>query len=324
MGNSQYPVQNTYYNFVNMEHYMKTLMHTPWNWEYITYFKDFMDIKTSMFYYDNLPDGLTNQIIETALLLYNTLCLYKPKGLGKVILGYYTWNGEVDMYLKPTRVNIMTFNGKQIGYNVKFEDIVLVRDNVTDVIPFLTLNSWIEKMWDVDNTIKIALKWIRFPKMLEGTKEESATIKAVIKKATEYEPVVIVRKGFNNDVFPDHDIKLPVTLMELYDLREKYRGLALASIGIYNVTEKRERDVAAVTAVNVDYQNFTYQECYSERERFVRECNKKFGTNIRLREAYVENQREDADLKAEAEGKVEAAKAKEEPEKDGVTDYEGS
>lgn len=323
-----YPVQNTYYNFVNMHTYMKEQMLTGWTWEYITYFRDFLDIKASMFYYDNLPEGLTTQILETALLLYNNLCLYKPKGLNKVVLGYYTWNGQVDMYLKPTRVNIMTFNGKQVAYDVPFEEIVLVRDNVCDIIPFLTMNSWIEKMYECDKTIQIALKWIRFPKIFEGSKEESNTIKKVIEKAYNYEPIVITRKGFVQDTFPDHDIKLPVTLMELYDLREKYRGLALASIGIYNVTEKRERDVAAVTAVNVDYQNFVYQEAYSERMRFVRECNEKFGTNIKLREAYVENQEEDADLKADAEKKLAEAKEVEtnEPnpenkQEKGVTDY---
>lgn len=317
-----YPVQNTYYNFVNMHTYMKQCMLSEWNWEYITYVRDFMDIKASMFYYDNLPDGLTNQILETALLLYNNLCLYKPKGLGKVVLGYYTWNGQVDMYLKPTRVNIMAFNGNQIAGDVPFEDIVLVRDNVCDIIPFLTMNTWISKLFDVDKTIEIALKWIRFPKIFEGTKEESATIKKVIQKAYSYEPIVITRKGFAQDTFPDHDIKLPVTLMELYDLREKYRGLLLASMGIYNVTEKRERDVAAVTAVNVDYQNFTYQELYSERKRFVQECNKKFGTNITLREAYVENREEDADIKADEEKKVAEATNIETEKEEGVTNYE--
>ena len=320
MSTQQYPVQNTYYNFVNMNDYMNRLKLTNVTWEYFIYFKDFMDVKTSMFYYDNLPEGLTNQILETALLLYNNLCLYKPKGLDRVVLGYYTWNGTVDLYLKPTSVNIMSFSGKELAHNVPFEDIVLVRDNVTDIIPFLTLNTWIEKIWDVDKTIQIALQWIRFPKVFEGTREESETIKRVIKKAYNYEPVVIARKGFAKDTFPDHDIKLPVQLIELYDLREKYRGLALGSIGIYNVTEKRERDVAAVTAVNVDYQNFTYQEMYSERLRFVRECNEKFGTNIRLREAYVENQESDADLKADAENKLAEAKNVESTESK-VTDY---
>lgn len=321
MAQSQYPVQNTYYNFVNMHTYMKQCMLGEWNWEYITYFRDFMDIKTSMFYYDNLPDGLTSQIMETALLLYNNLCLYKPKGLGKLVLGYYIWTGDVDLYWKPTKVNIMSFNGKELAHDIPFEDIVLVRDNVCDIIPFLTLNTWIEKLYEVDKTISTVLKWVRFPKILEGSKEEVPTIKKVIEKGYNFEPIVITRKGFTKDVFPDHDLNLPVQLMELYDLREKYRGLALGSIGIYNVTEKRERDVAAVTAVNVDYQNFVYQEMYKERQRFIEDCNKKFGTNITLSEAYVENRQEDADLKAYEEGQV--AEATDIPEKkDGVTNYE--
>ena len=311
MNEMQYPVQNMYYNFVNMHTYMNQLKLTNASWEYFLYFKDFMDIKVSMFTYENLPEGITSEILETALLLYNNLCLYYVPGMGKVVLGYFTWSGKMDYYLKPMKVNIMSFNGQMLAKNVDYKDIVLVRDNACDVIPFLTLNQWIEKIWSVDKTLEIALSWIRFPKAFEATKDEASTIKTLFKKACNFEPVVIVRKGLVKEAFPDHDFKLPTALIDIYDLREKYRGLALASMGIYNVTEKRERDVAAVTAINVDYQNFVYQEAYNQRRQFVKLCNEKFGTNIVLKEAYVENAESEANVQAQVQEQLTEATQKE-------------
>ena len=111
------------------------------------------------------------------------------------------------------------------------------------------------------------------------------------------------------------DIKLPAELEDIYNIIKKYRGMAFASMGIYEIDEKRERIVTSEIEAQNDYVDFVYQGMYNERTRFVDECNEKFGLNIKLRETYVENQEDNVKLKkdmsmAEDAGKIEVAKIK--------------
>ena len=312
----------TYYNYNNLRAYIDKLgIQCPD--DYFRWFKDVVGTKVTMFYYDNLPGTLTSEITENALMFNNFLCLWYDKGLGQVILCRYRFGGTYDIYWKPVTVDLLSLSGKSLAIGVPYEDIVIVRENPSDIIPFVTLNSWLNKILDKEKTLDILMRLVRMPTILVGDKEQAGMLKQLMKKTYEYEGFAVGSKNFKSHV-EQFDIRMPVQLSDVYELIEKYKNLALNSMGIYGVDEKRERIVTSEVMANNDFTDFIYTGMYRERQRWVKEANEKWGLNIILHETYVDNQEDDIDItkrtalaKAQAniaieetknEGKVEAAK----------------
>lgn len=313
---------DNYYNYMNLESYMSKLG-LEYDATYMRWVKDIIDVKLSMFSYDNVSEyELSSDIMERALMFNNFLCGYNDSALG---FGIYRWRADsiFNRYWRPETVSLLTLSGKTVKDNVPYKDIVLFRDNRLDLIPFLTLNAWINKIIEKEKTLDNIFTWLSFPMLIVGDKEHKTELKNIAKKALNREPFILASKGFKDHVesFP---IQLPVELEDVYNILKKYRGMALASMGIYEVDEKRERIVTSEIEAQNDYVDMVYTDMYNERKRFVEECNKRFGTNIVLKESYVENQNDSIRIQKrramaekapdieiaqiKADGEVEAAK----------------
>ena len=224
------------YNYMNIHHYFRELGID--NADYFRWVKDIMGIATSMFQYKNLPYKLTSQILEEALLFRNYLCFYKSPTIDEVVLCTYRYGGQYDLYWKPVKVDLFTLSGQPLATNVPYEDIVLIRDNTLDIIPFITMESWINKIIEMEKTLGILVKLIRFPTVLTGDKTEVAMLKQMLKKNIDCEGFVIGSKVSGNRL-QQNDIKLPCDVDDMFNLIDKYKNLALGSIGVYGVEEKR-------------------------------------------------------------------------------------
>lgn len=280
-----------YYNFMNLESYLKKL-NLQYPKDIMRWTKDVINTKIEMFYYDNLPAPLTSEILEKSLMFNHFLCFWKSPGLDNVVLCRWRAQSEFDLYWKPYRVTLLTISGKPLAEDVPYEDIVLVRDNVMDIIPFLTLNSWIEKIMEKERTLDILTRLVAFPTILSGDKSQVNELKKLLEKSINFEGFMVAAPKYT-DHLEQFDIKLPATLTECYDMLKKYRGLATSAMGIYSVDEKRERIVTSEVQASNDYVDMIYTGMYNERKRFVDECNAKFGTNIVLREIYVDNKEDE-------------------------------
>lgn len=308
---------------------------------YLRWVKDIMNTAEEMFYYENLPNGLTSQIIENALMFNNHLCFANIPELGGLVLCRYRYGGEYDLYWKPTNVVLLSISGEPIAYDVPYEDIVLIRDNIMDIIPFLTLNSWIDKIIDLENRLNTLTTFASFPKIFTGDKEQVNELKRLVKKIVSGEPLIVGAKNFAKSL-ESFDVPLPVKPKELYEVLEEYKRMALASIGIYGVEGKRERVVTSEIQANNDSVDFIYTGKQRQRLQAFDEVNRRWGFSIVMHETYVENQQDEIKLKEDTakaiakadvmveetknEGKIEAAKvegleaAKIKPENNGGED----
>lgn len=304
------------YNFYNLQEYCN-MLGINYDATYFKWLKDIINTKVSMFKYKNLPGSLTSQIMETSLLFRNYLCFYYDKRLQEVVLCCYRFGGDYDLYYKPVTVDLLTISGRPLAVKVPYEDIIPVRDNDMDIIPFLTLNAWIGKVIDAERTLDILVRLVRFPTVISGSKEQATMLKKLLEKNLNYEGFVIGDKTLG-DVLQQNDIKLPTTLEEMYSIMEKYRNMALASMGIYGVDNKRERLIANEVQSNNDYVDFVYQGMLNQREEFVKLANEKWGLNIELVESYDLNKTAEMKLEAEGQGMIaqEEAKYDKEPEKE--------
>lgn len=292
-----------------------TLSNVEWR-----YIKDILNTKVSMFYYDNLPEPLTSQILETALLFRNYLCFYKVEGMdSKPQLYIYIPQGTRDIYFKPSTVSIRAINGKPVKVDVPYSDIILARDNSLDIPPFIVINNYIEKIMSIENSLFQQLDILSLPLVLVTSEKNKAQAMEIAKKAKLRNPFIIGDKTLRDTATQGFDINIRISPLDIYDIKQKYRNECMQSLGIYSVEEKRERLIQQEVTNQNDYTDTIYQGAKRERELFISQINSKYGTNIVLKELYEINKREDiADtaLEAGAVAKAEAQAQPKEPTND--------
>ena len=296
------PVNNmAVYDYYNLESYIKQKgILNPINFRYL---HDIVNTKIGMFSYGETPGELTDEILETAICFNNKLCFYKSSIYG-VILCRYLPLGDYGIYWKPKYVDLLALNGMSIATHVPYEDIVLVRDNIMDIIPFLYINEYVEKLVECENTLMKNVKWLQLPAVWTGSKQSLTTFNALIQKVLSIDPFTVADKQVVEN-FKQFDIKLGATLEEQLSLYKNWKNMCLESIGIYGVeTQKRERLLVREIQSQTEYIDFMYQQLINERKRFVDECNAKFGTHMTFKEVYKQYRREEIELTVEEEKKI--------------------
>lgn len=277
-----------YYDFMNMNQSLKgALIKGGVPWLQFRYLKDIMNTKIGMFEYENCPDGLTSQIIETAIMFNAHLCLYNVPGIG-VVLGKYVPASDYNYYWKPNKVDVLALNGTTLATMVPFEDIVLVRDNKSNIIPFLVINEYIEKISYIEDKLFKELNIATLPVVLAGNKKQATAMKLTASKLGYKDPFIVADDSVVDSV-KSFDIRLTINPIDIYTIKRKYMNECIASLGIYSPEEKGERLLVDEIASQNDYTDFIYTEAVNERKRFVKECNEKFGTSIELKETYMLN-----------------------------------
>lgn len=296
------PVNNmSIYDYNNLASYLKRMaIEKQLDFRYM---HDIVNTKVSMFEYDNLPEGLTSEILETAICFNANLCIYNSPTYGLVLCRYLPL-GDFNIYWKPTRVDLLALNGLTIANDVPFSDLVLVRDNKMDIIPFITIYEYMQKMSEMEDTLIKNVQLLKLPAVFTGNPKMVSTFKALIKKVTNCEPFALTDKQVLDD-FKQFNIEFPVSPEEMLSLYKNYKNMCLESIGIYGVeTQKRERLLVREIQSQTEYIDFMYQMALNERKRFIKECNDRFNTNIVLKEVYTQYRKAEIDISAEEEKKI--------------------
>ena len=306
-----------YYDFMNLNHAVsKALVNGKLPYE-VHYIKDIMSTSISMFKYKNIEriPGLTSQIVEMALMFNFNLCFYNHPAIGWVLCRYVT-GSTFNVYWRPKYVNLIAFNGESLGTDIPYSDIVLVRDNSMDIIPFICINEYISKIHRVEETVFKTLAIASLPIALVANKKMANQLKEVAKQLGNNSPFITgddtlldVVKGFNIDV--------PVSPLDIYELKQKYRNECLSSLGIYSVEEKRERIVTQELVNQNDYTDFVYQDKKMERARWVKEMNERDPSlELELIEEYEVNVKENIKEEADKAKAIAKAEAEGDPNKD--------
>lgn len=301
-------MNNESYIWYNMQSYFNKEKHKL-DTRTLRWLKKLVNTKVEMFSYKNLPKDLTPQILETALLFMNNLCFYKSKLYG-LCLCRYRYGSDFDLYWKPKKVELLTLSGYTIESNVNYEDIILVRDNKMDIIPFITIMSYINDICSIENTLFSNMEILKLPWLFTGDKNQVATYKSLIQKATGFEPFAISGKNNTIQVTNDlKDLKFPVQPETYKELIEFYKNEAMASVGIYSANEKKERIISSEIETTNEVVDFIYEGMKNERLEFIKLVNEKYGTNIELVESYKQFMDSDIELEVKKEKEISQATA---------------
>lgn len=298
-----------YYDFINPNQALAKALIKQNYIGGLHYIKDIASTKVSMFKYKNIekyiPD-LTSEILETIILFNYNLCFANIAGLGW-ILCKYTVAGTFNEYMRPTTVNLIAINGKSLG-SANYKDIILVKDNALDIIPFIPMMEYIQKIDRVDDAVFRVLQVASLPLAIVGNKKIAKQLQSVAEQLGNKNSYIVGDDTITDAVkaFP---IDVNIEPTNIYELKTKYKNECLSSMGIYSVEEKRERKIVSEVASQNDFTDTIYQDMKTQRERFVDALNKINGWDIVLEETYrkiveeaAEEQKEMAEAVSEVKG----------------------
>lgn len=280
-----------YYQLVNLNDTLSQALLKNGVPQGIHYLKDIASVKVSMFKYkgiENIPN-LTSEILETIILFNNFLCFYNHPALGIILCRWIT-TAPFNEYLRPKFVNLIAINGMSIATNVPYEDIILVRDNSMDIIPFITMIEYIRKVEKCDTAVFKALNVATLPLLVAGTKKLANQLNIIAKKLDAPE-AFIVGDDQLLDQIKAFDIDVKVNPLDIYELKTKYKNECIASLGIYTIEQKKERKIVSEVSSQNEYTDSIYMDMRNVRKKFVEDLNSKFGLSIEL----VETKREIAE-----------------------------
>ena len=245
---------------------------------------------------ENVVKGVTSTVLETALMFRNHLCFYNSPTFGWV-LGQYTCDGNLDNNALPEKVSIKALNGENMGTNVPYADIIIIKDNVLDVMPILPIWEYVQKITYLEKCLMITANNASMPLAMVGSKKAMLGMKEIASKIGVKEPYIYGDPSVTETV-QAFDIPVPVNPLDFFDLMKKYENKALSSLGIYSVEEKRERIVTQELVNQNDYTDFVYQERKMCREEALKELSRRSGQTVTLEETYDINFNEGIEEKA--------------------------
>ena len=276
-----------YYDFFNLNNYIDKCKIKGFGMSF-RYLKDYINTKISMFKYENLPDGLTSRILETILCFNNFVCFYKNTLYPNGIVCRFLPVGEFDEYWRPTKIDLITLTGKPVANNVDYKDVVVLHDNSMDIIPFITISEYINKINLIETTLAKNIKQARIPTFLTGSKEQVKQFMKIIADAESNDPFAIADPK-TADAMKQYDIKFAIPVKDTLEVMKNYMNWTVQSFGVYaGSTQKAERMLVSEVQSQTDYSDMIYQDEKDCREEFIKEINEKFGLNIKLVESYRE------------------------------------
>lgn len=281
---------NWYIDFMNPSYAVNKYMHSK-GYQYVNFrnIKNIINTRIGMWKYEGLDDNpkfpmLTSSILETALFFQTNLCFAEIKALGGWFLLRYEAVGERNAYYKPTRVNLFTLSNMYIGEQA-YEDIILVKDNTLDLLPILPVLEYMEKIDYIEATMEKVMVNATLPLVLVGNKKQANALKSTASKLGVPNPYIIGDDTLLDQI-KSFDISVPISPLDLYDLKRKYLNECMSSLGIYYVEEKRERIVTQELVNQNDYTDFVYMNADMSRNEFIKKLNDRSGSNIKVIEAY--------------------------------------
>ena len=277
-----------------------------------------INTRVAMFYYPNLdathPLGtLESRDLEMALLFYNRLCFVNIPALNGWQLVTYVPQGKLDINRHPKSIRLIALNGSSIPGTYRYSDIIPALDNPLDIPRIIPIWSYLDKIKRLNDDVQKLTAVACLPAVITGDKKQSAALKETAKKLGIKNPFIIGDATLANSV-QTFDIRLTISPIDIYDIKTKYRNECLASMGIYNAEQKRERLVTQELINQNDFSDTTYNTGLLPRKKFVEALRSRAGIDLGFKEIYDFNFKSNTELeadKAKALAKAEAKGTKE-------------
>ena len=248
--------------------------------EYDFYFKKYKRLITSMFKWENLPDGISSRFIEDKLFYNGELIFFKSK-YGFYVVSQCTEIGLND-YEEP--VGYRAYGVNKINEPVMAKDCVPIWNDLFRQGNAQNVHFFSKRLSNIEKTIDINLEQLKNPYIISCPEGQRETVKQVMKQKTDGVPYIFASDDFNSLVdVRVFDLKIQNHTRELEEVKNSIENEGLTFFGINNVNVlKRERLITGEAEQNDEQITFNKQSMLSARQQAVEQINKKFNQNIKV------------------------------------------
>lgn len=238
------------------------------------------NIATTRFQWEGFPDSINPRFLETSLYTQGATVVFEDEVMG--LLGINcTLGGPINVYNDP-----MSYRGYGAGYTSRVltpADSVIVYNNYTRTPTFNVIQTYAQRLTDIQRTIDVNVTAQKTPIIIEGTQDTELSLRALFKKYMGNIPFIFGHKGRGLDLSNTKvlDLKSPMAFRELQMLKTQVFSEALTFLGIQaNTSAKMERLVSAETISAMGEVEAMRNQALKPRQEAAERISKMFGLNV--------------------------------------------
>lgn len=254
------------------------------NETYIDYLERMKKICLSMFEWQNLPDTMNERFLEMCLYYKGQAALLKDSNYG-YINTQAADSGYINIYGLPTLINCFSYsyNTQRNLYVPDSDDneddsCILVMNTFERVPTCATIELFAQRLADAQRLIDTNISAQRTPVLILTDKSQEFSLRNLYTQYDGNTPVIFANKDqLNPEAIRTINTEAPYIIDKVMNYKREIWNEFLTTIGVSNLSEKRERLVTAETDSNNELVNMNMQSFLIPRQKACEEFNKLFG-----------------------------------------------
>ena len=251
---------------------------------YMDYLERMKKICLSMFEWENLPTSMNARFLEMCLYYNGQAALLYDDDYG-YINTMAADGGYINIYGLPTELNCYSyrFNQRRELYltdtgQEKGKECILVMNNYERVPTAASVTLFAMRLADAQRTADVNIKAQRTPILLTTDQKQYFTLKKMYEEYDGNTPAIFADKNvITPDALKALKTDAPFIGREIMDYKREIWNEFLTTMGISNLSEKRERLVSDEVDSNNELVNLNLQAQLIPRKEACRRFNEKYG-----------------------------------------------
>lgn len=254
------------------------------NQTYIDYLERMKKICLSLFEWENLPPSMNARFLE--------MCLYY-NGQGAMLYdddyGYINTmasdGGYINIYGLPTEVTCYSyrFNQRRSLYMTdtgeeKGKECILVMNNYERIPTQVMCTLFAYRLAEAQRTADVNIKAQRTPVLITTDQKQYFTLKKMYEEYDGNTPAIFADKNvISPDALKALKTDAPFIVNDIMDYKREIWNEFLTTLGISNLSEKRERLISNEVDSNNELVNLNLQSQLIPRKEACKQFNEKYG-----------------------------------------------
>lgn len=209
---------------------------------YQMYKRQFRSLAENVFEFGNMPIYIDIQFVNTTLVLKGAIAFFKDEIMDRLVALPFTTIGPVDIYNRPTTIEVYAPNGFRRVLNP--DEYVIMYDNNGMYPLMLDIVQYAERIANATRIIDVNLSQQKTPRFIKTNENKKLSTLRMLDNISENQEAILT---YDDSYTDESDVILapaPFVSGNVQEIKEKIRAEFLALIGVSNLSfEKKERNI---------------------------------------------------------------------------------
>lgn len=246
------------------------------------YTRQMLTLAENVFEFDELPELIDVAYMNKVLLRQGSIAFFKDDVLDTILALPYTNLGRLDVYGRPTTIQVYGENG--YSKILKPEEYVIMYDNNGRYSLYIDILQMAERIALCKRVTDINITHQKTPRLWKTTSDKKKTVEDIVNQIDSCVDGVVVYDSIDIDDLGVVQAPAPYVSDKIDIHIEKEYADFLRLIGIANLqTQKRERLIKDEMTASLGGTVASRYSRFQPREQAVNMINKKWGLDIKVK-----------------------------------------